>query len=74
VPYEIKLVTIRRRDGSGALDPAHPDPGGVRCNEKWPENTETAAFALFAANAVVCNPNIRTTRSENFASWLLDDG
>jgi glutathione S-transferase len=28
VPYEIKLVTIRRRDGSGALDPANPHPHG----------------------------------------------
>ena len=28
VPYEIKLVTIRRRDGSGALDSANPHPHG----------------------------------------------
>jgi glutathione S-transferase len=28
VPYEIKLVTIRRRDGSGAPDPANPHPHG----------------------------------------------
>lgn len=28
VPYEIKLVTIRRGDGSGALDPANPHPHG----------------------------------------------
>jgi glutathione S-transferase len=28
VPYEIKLVTICRRDGSGALDPANPHPHG----------------------------------------------
>jgi glutathione S-transferase len=27
-PYEIKTVTIRRGDGSGALDPANPHPHG----------------------------------------------
>jgi len=27
-PYEIKLVTIRNRDGTGALDPANPHPHG----------------------------------------------
>ncbi len=27
-PYEIKLVNIRRRDGTGALDPANPHPHG----------------------------------------------
>jgi glutathione S-transferase len=28
VPYEIKLVTIRSRDGTGAVDPANPHPHG----------------------------------------------
>ena len=28
VPYQIKLVTIRSRDGSGAVDPANPHPLG----------------------------------------------
>lgn len=27
-PYEIRLVDIRRRDGSGTLDPANPHPHG----------------------------------------------
>jgi glutathione S-transferase len=27
-PYEIRVVNIRRRDGSGALDPANPHPHG----------------------------------------------
>ncbi|HUN73702.1 MAG TPA: glutathione S-transferase family protein [Steroidobacteraceae bacterium] len=27
-PYEIRLVTIRNRDGTGALDPANPHPHG----------------------------------------------
>lgn len=27
-PYELKLVTIRSRDGTGALDPANPHPHG----------------------------------------------
>ena len=27
-PYEIRQVTIRRGDGSGALDPANPHPHG----------------------------------------------
>jgi glutathione S-transferase len=28
IPYQIKQVTIRRGDGSGALDPANPHPHG----------------------------------------------
>jgi glutathione S-transferase len=35
-PYEIKVVTIRSRDGTGALDPANPHPHGkvpVICDE-----------------------------------------
>lgn len=28
VPYEVKPVTIRMRDGSGAIDPANPHPHG----------------------------------------------
>jgi glutathione S-transferase len=28
VPYEIKMVTTRNRDGSGAVDPANPHPHG----------------------------------------------
>ena len=28
VPYELRLVTVRKRDGSGAVDPANPHPHG----------------------------------------------
>jgi glutathione S-transferase len=28
VPYEVKLVTIRRGDGTGALDQVNPHPHG----------------------------------------------
>lgn len=27
-PYEVRLVTIRKRDGTGAVDPANPHPHG----------------------------------------------
>jgi len=27
-PYEIRIVSIRSRDGSGAVDPANPHPHG----------------------------------------------
>ena len=26
VPYEIRVVTVRRSDGGGAIDPANPHP------------------------------------------------
>jgi glutathione S-transferase len=28
-PYQIKLVTTRTRDGTGAVDPANPHPHGA---------------------------------------------
>ncbi len=30
-PYDIQYVSIRRGDGSGALDPANPHPHGKVC-------------------------------------------
>ena len=49
VPYEIKPVTIRRGDGSGALDPANPHPHGkvpvIRDGEAVV--FESAAVALY---------------------------
>jgi glutathione S-transferase len=48
-PYEIKPVTIRRGDGSGALDPANPHPHGkvpaIRDGETLV--FESAAVALY---------------------------
>jgi len=74
-PYEIKLVTIRSRDGSGAIDPANPHPHG-----KVPALTddgetvfETSAIALYLTDKYRTTPMGplpgEPTRGE-YLSWL----
>jgi glutathione S-transferase len=51
-PYEIKLVTIRSRDGTGAIDPANPHPHGKvpaiaddgRLDQSKPQACGSSAF------------------------------
>lgn len=56
-PYEIKLVSIRRGDGSGALDPANPHPHGkvpaIRDGETLV--FESAAVALYLTDKFPAN-------------------
>jgi glutathione S-transferase len=51
-PYEIQYVSIRRGDGSGALDPANPHPHGKVPFLKDGASTvfEQTAIALYLAD------------------------
>src|SRR5271166_1119507 len=51
-PYDIQYVSIRRGDGSGALDPANPHPHGKVPVLKDGESTvfEQTAIALYLAD------------------------
>jgi glutathione S-transferase len=51
-PYDIQYVSIRRRDGSGALDPANPHPHGkVPALKDGPSTVfEQTAIALYLAD------------------------
>jgi glutathione S-transferase len=50
-PYELKIVTIRRSDGTGAVDPANPHPHGkvpaIRDSDDGSVVFESPAIALY---------------------------
>jgi glutathione S-transferase len=74
-PYEIKLVSIRRGDGSGARDPANPHPLG-----KVPAIVhdgalvyETTAIALYLTDAFPeagLGPKIGDKNRGSYLTWL----
>ena len=74
-PYEIKLVSIRRGDGSGARDPANPHPLG-KVPALVHDGTliyETTAIALYLADAFPAaslGPKIGDALRGSFLSWL----
>ncbi len=75
VPYELKIVNIRRGDGSGAVDPANPHPHG-----KVPALTdngslvfETPAIALYLTDRFPENelgPRIGDPKRGVYLTWL----
>lgn len=74
-PYEIKPVTIRRGDGSGATDPANPHPHGkvpvIRDGETLVfESTAVALYLTdkFPANGV--GPQTGDPLRGAYLSWL----
>jgi len=74
-PYTLKVVNIRRADGSGAVDPANPHPHG-----KVPALTddgavvfETPAIALYLTDkfpAAGLGPRVGETNRGTYLSWL----
>jgi len=74
-PYALKVVTIRRGDGSGALDPANPHPHGkvpviVEGNVTV---FESPAIALYLTDAYPKNrigPSIGDSTRGAYLSWL----
>jgi glutathione S-transferase len=75
IPYTLKLVTIRRGDGSGALDPANPHPHG-----KVPVVTD-GATTVFESPAIILyltdaypkkrlGPGIGEAGRGAYLSWL----
>ena len=74
-PYEVKLVSIRRGDGSGARDPANPHPLGKVPALRHDETLvyETTAIALYLADAFPAaglGPKIGNPLRGSFLSWL----
>ena len=74
-PYETKIVTIRRADGTGAIDPANPHPHG-----KVPALLhdgelvfETAAIALYLVDLfpeAKLGPRVGDPKRGALLSWL----
>src|ERR1700759_4444780 len=74
-PYEIKTVSIRRGDGSGALDPANPHPHGKTpaISDDGTLVFESAAIALYLTDKFPGNgigPLIGDPKRGAYLSWL----
>lgn len=74
-PYEIKLVTIRSRDGSGAVDPANPHPHGKvpAISDDGVVVFESPAIALYLTDKFPNNglgPKIGDATRGAYLSWL----
>ncbi|MGC9953267.1 MAG: glutathione S-transferase family protein [Rhizomicrobium sp.] len=75
VPYEIKLVTIRRGDGTGAVDPANPHPHGKvpALSHDGTLVFESPAIVLYLTDAFPKNgigPVVGDLRRGAYLSWL----
>jgi glutathione S-transferase len=75
VPYTLKVVTIRRGDGSGALDPANPHPHGKVPVIVDGATTvfESPAIALYLTDAFPAKgvgPKIGDPSRGAYLSWL----
>ncbi|MDE1939872.1 MAG: glutathione S-transferase family protein [Alphaproteobacteria bacterium] len=74
-PYEIKLVTIRTRDGKGARDPVNPHPHGKvpAINHDGVVVFESPAIALYLTDAFPKNgigPVVGDAKRGAYLSWL----
>ena len=75
VPYETRIVNIRRGDGSGARDPANPHPHGkVPCLQHDGQRVfEIAAITLYLTDLypeAKLGPRIDDPRRGEYLSWL----
>jgi glutathione S-transferase len=75
VPYEIKLATIRRRDGSGALDPVNPHPHGKvpTISDDGAVIFESSAIALYLTDQFPKNrlgPMLGERERGAYLTWL----
>jgi glutathione S-transferase len=74
-PYQIQLVTIRSRDGSGAVDPTNPHPHGKvpAISDDGTVVFESAAVALYLTDKFPRNrigPLVEETGRGAYLSWL----
>ena len=74
-PYEIKMVSIRRGDGSGARDPSNPHPLGKvpALQDNGATIFETSAIALYLTDAFPnagLGPKIGDAERGAYVSWL----
>jgi len=75
VPYEIKIVTTRSRDGTGAADPANPHPHGKvpAIADDGETVFESPAIALYLTDKYPKNrlgPVVGETGRAAYLSWL----
>jgi len=75
VPYERKIVDIRRADGSGARDPANPHPHGkVPCLQHDGQRVfEIAAITLYLTDLfpqAKLGPRVGDPQRGEYLSWL----
>ncbi len=75
VPYETKIVDIRRADGSGAWDPANPHPHGkVPCLQHDGQRIfEIAAITLYLTDLfpeAKLGPRVGDPKRGEYLSWL----
>ncbi len=77
-PYEIKEVTIRSSDGTGAVDPANPHPHGkvpaIRDSENGDVVYESPAIALYLTDKFPkagVGPTVGQPGRGAYLSWLV---
>lgn len=75
VPYELKQVSIRGRDGSGALDPANPHPHGKvpAISDDGVVVFESPAIALYLTDKFPerrLGPQVGDSARGPYLSWL----
>lgn len=75
VPFEIKVVNIRRGDGSGAADPANPHPHGkvpaiLHDGVLVHEQTAIALYLTDAFPDAGLGPQIGDPRRGAYVTWL----
>ena len=74
-PYQIKLVDLRRGNGTGALDPANPHPHG-KCPPCWMTAKlvfESSAIALYLTDKFPkagIGPMVGDARRGEYLTWL----
>ena len=74
-PYTIKLVTVRRADGTGAIDPANPHPLGKvpAISDDGAAVYESPAIALYLTDRFPKNgvgPVVGDAKRGPYLSWL----
>ena len=74
-PYELRLVTVRKRDGSGAVDPANPHPHGKvpAISDDGVIVFESSAVALYLTDRFPKNalgPQVGERDRGAYLSWL----
>jgi len=74
-PYEVKIVTTRNRDGSGAVDPANPHPHGKvpAISDDGAVVFESSAIALYLTDKFTKNhlgPLVGEAQRGAYLSWL----
>jgi glutathione S-transferase len=76
-PYEVKIVTTRSRDGTGAVDPANPHPHGkvpaIKDSDDGTIVFESPAIVLYLTDkfpTAGIGPTVGDAKRGTYLSWL----